>query len=116
MSEPKQMEKTLDVKAVKQFWDSQALNSSLNPEAVTHRDHQQRLLEISIVSRHLKQGDRLLDVGCGNGYATALFAPRVASALALDYSTAMIERARIEHAGITTIQWQVGDALVLDVP
>jgi SAM-dependent methyltransferase len=110
------MHETPDIKAVKDHWDAQARDSGISPAAVTHRDHQQRLLEIAIVSRHLQPGSRLLDVGCGNGYATALLAPRVASVLAVDYSAAMIERARREHASVPNIQWKVDDVLVLAVP
>lgn len=110
------METTLDIQAVKAFWDAQAKDTALANEAVTHRDHQQRLLEIEYVMKHLPKGGRLLDVGCGNGYATALFAPELAEILAVDYSQAMIERARSEHVAISNVRWEVQDALELAVP
>jgi SAM-dependent methyltransferase len=109
-------EQTMDVAQVKKFWDSQAANAGLAPEFVTHRDHQQRLLEIHIVQSYLRPQDRLLDVGCGNGFATALFAAQVAKVLAVDYSAGMIERACAEHAGLGNVRWEVQDALKLDVP
>lgn len=110
------MENTLDIGAVKAFWDTQARDTSLGNEAVTHRDHQQRLLEIDIVMKHLPAGCRLLDVGCGNGYATALFAPKLAEILAVDYSQDMIDRAKREHASVANVRWEVQDALELAVP
>lgn len=106
----------MDVNKVKEFWDSQATNAQLAVEAVTHRDHQQRLLEIHIVEGFLRAGDRLLDVGCGNGYATAIFSKRVAEIKAVDYSAAMIERAKKEHAGLKNVRWDVQDALTLNLP
>ncbi len=114
-SDKKQATRTLDVGEVKAFWDSQAANTGIAPEAVTHRDHQQRLLEIGIAGSYLRPGDRLLDVGCGNGYATALFARKVASVLAVDYSAGMVERARREHAAQANIRWEVQDATSLKV-
>jgi ubiquinone/menaquinone biosynthesis C-methylase UbiE len=110
------MEATLDIHAVKAFWNAQAQDTTLGSEAVTHRDHQQRLLEIEWVLKHLPKGGRLLDVGCGNGYATALFAPNLADIHAVDYSEAMIERAKREHAAVGNIRWEVQDALKLVVP
>jgi SAM-dependent methyltransferase len=110
------MEPTLDIVAVKAFWDSQANDLKLGNEAVTHRDHQQRLLEIDTVIRYLPAGCRLFDVGCGNGYATALFAPRLSEVVAVDYSDAMIERARREHSAIKNIRWKVQDALNISEP
>jgi SAM-dependent methyltransferase len=110
------MENTLDITAVKAFWDTQARDKTLGDEAVTHRDHQQRLLEIEIVMRHLPAGGRLLDVGCGNGYATALFAPKLADVHGVDYSQDMIERAKREHAAVRNVRWEVQDATELAVP
>jgi SAM-dependent methyltransferase len=110
------MEDTLDIGAVKAFWDTQARDKALGNEAVTHRDHQQRLLEIEIVMKHLPAGGSLLDVGCGNGYATALFAPKLAEVHAVDYSQDMIDRARREHASVSNVRWEVQDALELAVP
>jgi SAM-dependent methyltransferase len=105
----------MDIAKVKDFWDSQATNVQLTAEAVTHRDHQQRLLEIHIIEGYLRPEDSVLDVGCGNGYATAIFSRSVKEIMAVDYSQAMIERARREHAHLANVRWEVQDAMALKV-
>src|SRR6266545_878935 len=60
--------------------------------------------------------DRVLDVGCGNGQTTRLAARAAAhgSALGLDLSTAMLDRARREATaeGVTNATFERGDAQV----
>jgi len=107
---------TLDIAKVKQHWEVQAKNRGLDAAGVTHRDIHQRLLEIHLTCKYLSKSDRVLDVGCGNGYATAVFAPLVSEVLGVDYSPAMIARARREHRQIANVTWQVQDAMKLDVP
>jgi ubiquinone/menaquinone biosynthesis C-methylase UbiE len=68
-----------------------------DPAAVSIEDTYQRELELDFVCRHLHPGDRLLEVGCGNGYNTTRFRPLVGSVDAFDYSAAMIERAKTDY-------------------
>jgi SAM-dependent methyltransferase len=107
---------TQDIVEVKKFWDSLASDSKIASEAVTHRDHQQRLLEMHLTRNYLHPSDRLLDVGCGNGYATADFAPLVSEVLGVDYLPSMIERARAEFPDLKNVKWDVQDATKLTVP
>jgi SAM-dependent methyltransferase len=79
---------------VKQFWDKRAGNISLNDNEVTHRDIWQRWLEIDTIVSYLRKTDSLVDVGCGAGYATHIYADYVKNAVGLDFSAEMIERAK----------------------
>lgn len=65
-------------------------------------------------------GDRVLDIGCGNGQTTRLAARRAAegSALGLDLSGPMLARARRRAAaeGIANVTFVQGDAQVHPLP
>jgi SAM-dependent methyltransferase len=81
-----------DTEKVKQFWDERAANKSLTDIDTTHSDIWQRWLEIKTIEQLLPGCDRAIDIGCGSGYATKLFAPLVGSILGVDYSGPMIDR------------------------
>lgn len=74
--------------------------------------HQERLAEASAVT----DGERVLDVGCGNGQSTrqAAAATPSGSALGIDLSGPMLERARSLAAaeGRTNVEFVQGDAQV----
>ncbi len=97
---------------VKAFWDTRAGDPSLDEDQVTHRDVWQRWLEIETAKRYLRPADRVIDIGCGNGYGTRQLAAGVAEMLGIDYSAPMIERAR---AGDTpaNLNFEVCDVLEL---
>jgi SAM-dependent methyltransferase len=97
---------------IKAMWDQRAQSTPLS-EKVTHRDTFQRQLEVEELARHLRPGDVVLDVGCGNGWATAQLARHCRRITGMDYSAAMVERARAEQAGVANADWQVGDVLAL---
>ena len=85
---------------VKSFWDGRARDSGLDDVEVTHRDVWQRWLEIRTIEKYLGPGDRVLDIGCGSGHATKIFAPRVKEILDIDFSAGMIARAGRDAPGI----------------
>jgi SAM-dependent methyltransferase len=97
---------------VKEFWDRRAQDGSNSDSEVTHRDVWQRWLEIETLKRYLRTGDRLIDVGCGAGYTTRLLAPLVREAVGVDYSAAMIDRARAA-ADLPTLRFDVADVMQL---
>ncbi len=98
---------------VKAFWDERARERSNDDSEVTHRDVWQRWLEIETIKSCLRSGDRLLDVGCGAGYTTRLVADRVREAVGVDYSEAMIERARAAAGGSPQLRFEAGDVRAL---
>jgi SAM-dependent methyltransferase len=98
---------------VKAFWDARAQDHSLTDVETTHRDVWQRWLELETIKRYLRPADRLLDVGCGSGYATRILAPLVREAVGVDYSQSMIARAEEADAAGARVRFQVADVLAL---
>ena len=106
------IEKMIDPKKIKEYWDNQAREYRADPRA-TIKDHQFRLLEMDVLKRHLTLEDVVLDVGCGNGFQTLDYAKCVRSIRGLDYSAPMIEVARksAEASGQRNCSFEVGDIL-----
>jgi ubiquinone/menaquinone biosynthesis C-methylase UbiE len=68
-----------------------------------------------------QSGERVLDVGCGNGALSLAIGPLVApdgSVLGLDLSGPMLETAtaRADNAGLTNVKFERGDARVHALP
>jgi SAM-dependent methyltransferase len=99
---------------VKQFWETRAQDQTLTDVEATHSDVWQRWLEIETIKPYLRSNDRLVDVGCGSGYATRLLAPLVHEAVGFDFSESMIGRARAAAAGRERLRFDVGDVLSID--
>ena len=105
-------------RSVRDFWDERARDDNAEANQVTHPDVWQRWIEIELLKRQLRPDDDVLEVGCGNGYTTAHVAPLVRSVRAVDFSEAMIERAKSDCQDVRTAsggvpQFSVGDALRL---
>jgi ubiquinone/menaquinone biosynthesis C-methylase UbiE len=81
---------------IRTFWDERAVQTDILPGQVTHKDIWQRWLEIETICNYLRNKDRVLDVGCGNGYSTRIFAERCREIVGMDYSNEMVARARAE--------------------
>ena len=74
-------------------WNERAASVEEDVE-VNIMDIFQRELEYDRVLQNLREDMTVLEVGCGNGFSTNRFRPRVRHVDAFDYSEAMIERAR----------------------
>jgi len=83
-----------DVAKIKGFWQDRAREVQTDA-ATTHPDIWQRWLEIELIKPLVGPQDRVLDIGCGNGYTTRRIAPLVQEIIGADYSEEMIRRA--EH-------------------
>lgn len=81
---------------VRSFWEQRGA-SGLDGRLVTHRDPFQVSLEVSVIKEHIRPEDVLLDIGCGNGYSTSVYAGLCASAKGIDYSDEMIRGATAAH-------------------
>lgn len=99
---------------VKELWQSRAREASVGEGEVTHRDVWQRWLEIETIKRFLAPDDRLLDAGCGNGYTSRAVTPLVRETVGIDFSDAMIDRARRAGAGASNLRFEVCDVRALD--
>lgn len=78
---------------VKQFWDRQAATHG-DTYLATMPDKFLKELEIENISKFLKPGTYVADIGCGNGYSTFRYAENLDIKIqGVDYSEAMIEQA-----------------------
>lgn len=88
-------------------------------EMSDHYDRLNRAFGERIVERLAPQpGERVLDVGCGNGALCLAIAPVADSVVGLDISGPMLERAaaRAAAAGLTNVTFEKGDAQVHSLP
>jgi SAM-dependent methyltransferase len=97
------------------FWEGRAQDPALDDSQVTHPDIWQRWLEIELIRRYLRDGERVLDVGCGAGYATKRFAPHVGEIVGIDASEGMIERAQAAEDAPTPPNVSFARANVLEL-
>jgi len=77
--------------------------------------HHASIVEPTIAMMNLKAGERVLDLGCGAGWATRLLARQVAGgehgqAVGLDISDEMIARARTSSKGVENAMYVWGSA------
>lgn len=80
---------------IKSFWDEQAKKFK-GSDLATAPDTYYRQLEIQRILEYLKDGTKVLDVGCGNGFSTITFAQQLprATFVGLDYSEDLLSFAR----------------------
>jgi SAM-dependent methyltransferase len=79
-------------------------------------------LEIREIVRYLSDGDRVLDVGCANGYSSIQFASRKrVDVRGVDYIPEMVDQARRRAASMASalsgrVEFEVGEATALQEP
>jgi SAM-dependent methyltransferase len=114
------MDEQLDYEAVRRYWDSAAGTVS----AASYMAHEQGLpqscvdhrfsLEREVVERwfaDLGPESAVLDVGCGSGAWTALFAERYRRVVGIEQSVKMVAGARERLRGLTNVELIEGDCL-----
>ncbi|MFH0969683.1 MAG: class I SAM-dependent methyltransferase [Patescibacteria group bacterium] len=79
-------------KKIKSFWDGQAKTLGAS-QLATAPDIYYRELEIERIISYLRDGKKVLDIGCGNGFSTILFAKKFSKLkiVGMDYSQKMID-------------------------
>lgn len=95
------------------FWEGQAI-SKIPGNLVTHRDFNQVSIEINLLLNLLRKNDSLLDVGCGNGFATSVYAKKCKRTVGVDYSKKMIAAARKAFGQNKQLSFNVADVLSLE--
>jgi ubiquinone/menaquinone biosynthesis C-methylase UbiE len=106
---------------IRQFWSEQALKHHQSPDA-SWSDRQVIDLEVKELLKYIQDGDRVLDIGCANGFSTLqLAAVRRIDVLGLDYVPEMIDQARArldaERASLAgRVAFEVGDITALSQP
>ena len=108
-------ESATDRERLKQVYEQIALSGD---ERTTACDYNLRDLEIDFALQTIRDGDRVLDVGCGPGVALRSYAGnRQISAYGIDYAENMIEFARRRTDEIApTLQIDFRHASVLELP
>ncbi len=88
------MSQKLTLEEIKDFWIRQAAEYGQSP-SVSWSDYRVIEMEIRELVRRLDDGDKVLDVGCANGFSTIQLASQKAIEIrGLDYLPEMIEQAR----------------------
>ena len=106
---------------VYEFWTRQAREHGQSPSA-SWSDHRMIEMEIAEIAKHLTDGDKVLDVGCANGYSSMQFAGACRIYLrGLDFVPEMIERAndRLRTAQVKlagSVEFDIGDITQLQEP
>ncbi|MEO8358553.1 MAG: class I SAM-dependent methyltransferase [Vicinamibacteria bacterium] len=98
--------------STKEFWSSQADKFGTSHEVSWGDTHAIRL-EIQEIGCHIDKGDRVLDVGCANGYSALHHLGKgVASITGVDFSESMIREAQKNKAQLdpeNLTSFEVGD-------
>jgi SAM-dependent methyltransferase len=106
---------------IRTFWTTQAEQHGQSP-AASWSDVSAIQLEIREILKWLDDGDRVLDVGCANGYSTIHFASQKnLHVRGLDYIPQMIDEANLRMKAIAdklkgSAAFAVGDIGALDEP
>jgi ubiquinone/menaquinone biosynthesis C-methylase UbiE len=106
---------------IKGFWAEQARTHGTSP-AASWSDVGVIDLEVREIVSRLNDGDRVLDIGCGNGYSTLQWASQKRiNVRAIDYVPELIEHARRRLAASPvplpgSAEFDVGDIMELNEP
>jgi SAM-dependent methyltransferase len=113
------MSRKLTQDEVRTFWTEQSKQHGQS-HAASWSDRMAIELEIREILKHLHDGDRVLDVGCANGYSTVQFAQqRRIQIRGVDYIPEMIADAKARLQALQTVgsvEFAVGDITKLDEP
>jgi ubiquinone/menaquinone biosynthesis C-methylase UbiE len=115
------MTQKLTLEQIREFWNQQALEHGQSPKA-SWSDQMVIEMEIREILKWIADGDKILDVGCANGYSTLQFAAhRQVNIRGLDYIPEMIQQARARLDTLTdqlrsTVEFDVGDITQLHEP
>lgn len=94
-----------ELKKKQQFWDSQATKGDLSGT----RDRYAKKLEMAVIAKYVKDGMRVLDVGCGDGEMLMSLARsyRLDLAIGVDSSKDMISIAQEKTPGFPDVRFLV---------
>ena len=110
---------TMNYDQVKQHWDNWAKEFGTSLRATT-KSMTIKQLEIFALMQHLVPKQRILDVGCGNGYNAIAFIENIPNitVVGVDYSSEMVDNAIHNSKNLSPeqqqmINFEVADALEL---
>ncbi|MDD6807228.1 MAG: class I SAM-dependent methyltransferase [Oscillospiraceae bacterium] len=106
------------MKHTKETWNMLAKNWRIDSKEVQEKKDKIRvdLVEFLVSNGLLKEGDSVIDIGCGMGEYSRAFAKIADSVVATDISTVMLGYARglSESVGINNIEFEENDFLAFD--
>jgi len=106
-------------KKIKDFWESRVLEHGSDCRA-TLGEVEVRMKEIRTIKKYISPGQKIIDIGCGNGFSTISWARELdAQFTGIDYVEKMVETA---HSALKTenpdvqsrVNFQTGDLNNLD--
>lgn len=105
MTKKSKLEEIKFKKAVRKYWE--------NPTTISIIDENLHQLEIETVCRYLKSTDELVDIGCGDGKATVVYAQKVKQCTAYDHSNFLRKKtaAEVKRSGLKNTTIKAGDIL-----
>jgi len=111
--------RAVDADEIRRFWAEQARAHGESPSA-SWSDHRVIELEIEAIGSRLAAGERVLDVGCANGYSSARYAALGARVLGVDFVPEMIEHAEARRRALpqevaSRLEFAVGDIRSLEL-
>ncbi len=115
------MQTKFSLEQIREFWTQQAREHGPAP-AASWSDQAVIDMEVREILKRLSDGDRILDVGCANGFSTVQFASqRKTHVRGVDYIPGMIEQARQRAAGLAgqmqgSVEFALGDVTALQEP
>lgn len=113
------MQSKMTAEEVHAFWTTQVRTHGESP-AASWSDRMVIEMEIREILQWLEPGDKVLDVGCGNGYSTVRFAAaKAVRILGVDYVDEMIREAqrrgaRMKESLAGGVEFKKGDARQLN--
>lgn len=108
---------------IKEHWDIKSKEVTESPSLIplpymgTYSDYNMQHLEMKSILKYIKEGDSVLDLGCGRGYTSLYFAwKKEIFMLGVDYSKEMIEESnknmsKMSSTLIGEVSFKVGDVL-----
>ena len=113
------MSEQIDYEAVRRYFETAGAGASAAASYMAHASNlpasavrYRHTLELKTIGDWLGEvpsGNSVLDVGCGAGAWTAVFAERYARVVGIEGSTSMVEAAKRRTAGATNVEILQGD-------
>jgi SAM-dependent methyltransferase len=103
---------------IKEYWEQQA-HTHADSHWASWGDHWMIDLEIETIGKHIGPHDRVLDIGCANGFSAFRQAElrKPSSITGVDFASAMIDAAKRSNEGrsdATALDFHVGDVRALE--
>ena len=115
------MTESFDLDQIREFWTEQAAEHGASPVASWSDVHAINL-EIRTLLEYVRDGDRVLDVGCATGWSTFHWVKeRAVRVRGIDYIPEMIAHAKeclanLDDERAKSVEFAVGDITALDEP